>query len=198
MSFTNYGNKQVNIRLEPEILQKIESKARENNLSPSDWIRNAIRSALGEEIPGAISRLEFEAAIAGLDQRLARLELAGAKQLLAGEVIKPEPKPEQKKVPAKYTPTPKPGEEPELLAEPKKTSAKPKGEKNPELLPEGAIPKEKMAVLAGLKPNTLTLYSSQKNIKLPDGKTYYSPDGESYWMPGQVEGRKTIDKSGGK
>jgi hypothetical protein len=107
-----YGNKQVNIRIESELLAQIESKAGEAKISPADWIRNAIRSALGQPIPGAITRLEFEKAIAALDERIGRLELAGAKQLLAGEVIKPEPKP--KKVPVKFTPTPS-EEETELV-----------------------------------------------------------------------------------
>jgi hypothetical protein len=79
MSISAYGNKQVNVRMEDELVDKIKAAAEANGIGVQDWIRNACRAALGESIPGAVGRSEFEAAIASLTkevEELKKLELA--------------------------------------------------------------------------------------------------------------------------
>ena len=73
MSGSHYGNKQVNVRMESELVDSIKAAADSGGVSMQDWIRNACRSALGQSIPGAISSSELEPlkeAIAGLTAKL--------------------------------------------------------------------------------------------------------------------------------
>jgi hypothetical protein len=187
-----YGNKQVNIRIEPELLKQIEDKAGEAKISPADWIRNAIRLALGETIPGAITRLEFEAAIAGLDERLARLELAGAKQLLANDSKPVDEQKPKKLVEAKFTPTPKDGDP---LPEPEPVKPKPKGEKKskPRYEPislDGGLDHKGMWELCGGTIGSVRTASSLGQIKWGDGKPYQYFKEYRQWL--QVDMDKEI------
>lgn len=74
MSISAYGNKQVNIRLEADLLQQIKDAAEGEGIGVQDWIRNACRSALGQSIPGAVGRSEFESAIASLSEQIQQLK----------------------------------------------------------------------------------------------------------------------------
>jgi len=79
MSISAYGNKQVNIRFESDLLEKIKAAAKKDGIGLQDWVRNACRNALGQSVPGAVGRSEFEAAIADLTQeieQIKKLELA--------------------------------------------------------------------------------------------------------------------------
>jgi hypothetical protein len=67
-------SKQVNIRVEPDLLDKIKAAAKKEGIVLQDWIRNACRNALGEAIPGAVGRSEFEAAIANLAKEVEELK----------------------------------------------------------------------------------------------------------------------------
>jgi hypothetical protein len=65
--------------MESELLDKIKAAADTDGIGLQDWIRNACRNALGEAIPGAVGRSEFEEAIANLAkevEELKKLELA--------------------------------------------------------------------------------------------------------------------------
>jgi hypothetical protein len=74
MSVSAYGNKQVNIRLEDETLDKIKKAAERDGLNVQGWIRNAILSSLGESVPGAVGRSEFEEAFAKLQGEIEALK----------------------------------------------------------------------------------------------------------------------------
>ncbi|MBD2652031.1 hypothetical protein H6G45_00695 [Synechocystis sp. FACHB-383] len=74
MSISAYGNKQVNVRMDDVLVDKIKAAAEANGIGVQDWIRNACRSALGESIPGAIGRSEFETAISNLAREVEDLK----------------------------------------------------------------------------------------------------------------------------
>jgi hypothetical protein len=85
----------------------------------------------------------------------------------------------------------------EQCSEPVKTKPKAKAKQptQPKQLPEGVLTKEEMIVLSGLDAETISVYSSTHNIKLPNGITYHSPYKASHWIPGEVEGKKLSDRS---
>jgi hypothetical protein len=66
-----YGNPQLNIRLEKEILDQLKAAAEKEGMSAQDWARRAILTSLGQDIPGGIGRAEFEDAIAELRNEFA-------------------------------------------------------------------------------------------------------------------------------
>jgi len=66
-----YGNPQLNIRLEKEILDQLKAAAEKEGMSAQDWARRAILTSLGQDIPGGIGRGEFEDAIAELRNEFA-------------------------------------------------------------------------------------------------------------------------------
>ena len=74
MSISAYGNKQVNIRFESELLEEIKAAAETDGIGLQDWVRNACRNALGQAVPGAVGRSEFEAAIANLAKEVEELK----------------------------------------------------------------------------------------------------------------------------
>jgi hypothetical protein len=74
VSISAYGNKQVNVRMDDVLVDKIKAAAEANGIGVQDWIRNACRSALGESIPGAIGRSEFETAISNLAREVEDLK----------------------------------------------------------------------------------------------------------------------------
>ena len=69
-----YGNPQLNIRLEKEILDQLKAAAEKEGMSAQDWARRAILTSLGQDIPGGIGRAEFEDAIAPLNLQIKRLQ----------------------------------------------------------------------------------------------------------------------------
>lgn len=74
MSISAFGNKQVNVRMETDLLDDIKKAADTDGIGLQDWIRNACRVALGQPVPGAIGRSEFESAIASLNQQVEELK----------------------------------------------------------------------------------------------------------------------------
>lgn len=74
MSISAYGNKQVNVRFDSELLEKIQTAADKEEVGLQDWIRNACKSALGESIPGAVGRSEFQEALAKLQSEIEDLK----------------------------------------------------------------------------------------------------------------------------
>jgi hypothetical protein len=70
MSISAYGNKQVNIRFESDLLEEIKTAAKTDGIGLQDWVRNACRSALGQSVPGAVGKSEFEATIAKLTDQI--------------------------------------------------------------------------------------------------------------------------------
>lgn len=69
-----YGNPQLNIRLEKEILDQLKAAAEKEGMTAQDWARRAILTSLGQDIPGGIGRGEFEDAIAPLNLQIKRLQ----------------------------------------------------------------------------------------------------------------------------
>lgn len=65
-----YGNPQLNIRIEKEILDQVKDAAKKEGMTAQDWARRAILSALGQDIPNGVARSEFESAIASLRSEL--------------------------------------------------------------------------------------------------------------------------------
>ena len=57
----SYGNPQLNIRLEKNILDLVKAAAEEEGMSAQEWTRRAILSALGQDVPGSVGRAEFDA-----------------------------------------------------------------------------------------------------------------------------------------
>jgi hypothetical protein len=55
-----YGNPQLNIRLDPEIMEQIEERAEADHIGKQEWVKRLILEALGKELPTAIGRSEFE------------------------------------------------------------------------------------------------------------------------------------------
>ena len=71
------GNPQLNIRLEPDLMNKVAAKAQEQGMRPQEWVRRLIKETLGEVSTNVVlptdtvnattvTRDEFEAAIAAL------------------------------------------------------------------------------------------------------------------------------------
>ena len=73
-----YGNPQLNIRLEKEILDQLKAAAEKEGMTAQDWARRAILTSLGQDIPGGIGRGEFDDAIAQLKTQF-QTELGQAK-----------------------------------------------------------------------------------------------------------------------
>lgn len=77
-----YGNPQLNIRLDPEIMRQIEERAEADGINKQEWAKRLILDALGKELPTAIGRSEFETVttqLATLTQeieQIKKLELA--------------------------------------------------------------------------------------------------------------------------
>jgi hypothetical protein len=66
----SYGNPQLNIRLEKNILDLVKAAAEEEGMSAQEWTRRAILLALGQDVPGSVGRAEFDNAIAKLSDEL--------------------------------------------------------------------------------------------------------------------------------
>ncbi len=88
MSGSHYGNKQVNVRMESELLDSIKEAAEDSGLSVQEWVRNACRSALGQSIPGAISSFELESLRGEVESAIAGLTAKIKKQSEEIEAIK--------------------------------------------------------------------------------------------------------------
>jgi hypothetical protein len=64
-----YGNPQLNIRLDPEVMKQIGERAEADGINKQEWAKRLILEALGKPLPTAIGRSEFEA----VAQQLANL-----------------------------------------------------------------------------------------------------------------------------
>ena len=70
MSISAFGNKQVNVRLEPELFKETKAAADAQDVGVQDWIRTACRQALGHELDLPVRRSELDP----LTRRLETLE----------------------------------------------------------------------------------------------------------------------------